>query len=130
MANRLEIDIPTVGRVWIEVDKSKSDQRRDFRDKTICLMFPNLASDSKANIWSESVGARFVIQKQEGKDLHMIYDCPFRMYSYDRGAVNSSIDVCTSEIYFYVPIELAEPRSRIFIRCGKSFLLLIYLHLH
>ena len=130
MANRFEIDVPIIGRVWIETDKSISDQHRDLQDRTICLMFPNLGADSKASIWSESLGARFIVQKQEGKDLHMIYDCPFRMYSYDRGAVKSSIDGCASDIYPYAPTELAEPESRIFIRCGKWLILLIYLHLH
>ena len=129
MANRFEIDVPIIGRVWVETDKSIPDQHRDLQDRTICLMFPNLGADSKASIWSESLGARFIVQKQEGKDLHMIYDCPFRMYSYDRGAVQSSIDGCASDIYPYVPIQLVEPQSRIFIRCGK-LILLIYLHLH
>ena len=120
MAYRFHIDLPPIGRAWIEVDSMKPDQHRSLPDDTICLIFPILDSDSKANIWSESLGARLILQKQEGKDLHMVYDCPFRMYSYDRGTVESTIEGSVFETYPYAAIEPAQPQSRIFIDCGKS----------
>ena len=120
LADRFQINIPTLGRIWIEFDNLKPDHHRDIQDKTICLMFPIIGPDSQVDIWSESLGARLIIQKQERKDLHMIYDCPFRMYSYDRGSLKSSGEGLISENYPFAPTELVETHSRIFIDCGKS----------
>ena len=130
MVDNFQLDIPLVGRVWIEVDELKPKQRDNFQDETICLIFPIIDSHSKAAIWSESLGARFIVQKQDGKDFHLIYNCAFRMFSYDRRSFKSGDDGLISEYYPYVPIELAGPRSRLFIDCGKSLALSIDVPLH
>lgn len=130
MADRFQVDIPTTGRVWIEINGSKPDQDRDVADSTICLIFPIIAPRSTAKIWSESLGARFIVQKQEGQDLHISYDCPFRVYGYDRGNVDSRSCRLSSEAYPYTPVKLVRSHSRIFIDSGKSSILLIYLHFH
>lgn len=119
MADRFQVDIPTAGRVWIEIDNLKPGRHDNVEDRTICLIFPVIDSHAKANIWSESLGARFIIHKQEGKDLHIIYDCPSRVYAYDRGNVKFGSYNLISEGYPYAPIEPAMPHSRIFIDCGK-----------
>ena len=124
MANRFQVDIPTAGRIWIEIDKVEPDQHRHVEDRTICLMFPIIDPHSKTEIRPETRGARFLVQKQEGIDLHMKYDRPLRVYAYDRGKCKPSSDGPMSA-YSYAPVQLAEPHSRIFIDCGKSSALLI-----
>ena len=124
MVDKFQLDIPLVGNVWIEAENWQPEQRRNIQDDTICLVFPIIDSRSKTKIWSESLGARFIVQRRDGEDLHLIYDCSFRMFSYDRGSFKPDNDGLVSQNYPYVSIELAEPNSRLFISCGKSSTLL------
>ena len=120
LADRFQVDIPTVGRFWVEIDKIVPEQHHKSQNRSICLMFPTLGSDSKVKVWSEILGARFIIRKQEGNNLHIIYDSPFRMFSYDRGDNKPSNDNPAWRTYPYAPTELAQPDSRIFIDCCMS----------
>lgn len=83
-------------------------------------MFQVMDYQPHCHIWSEEVGARFLLRKKLGHDVYLTYDRPFRMYRYNRGSVISSNQALLPSTYPCVSAELVEPASRVFIDCGES----------
>ena len=118
-------------KLWIEAlpfdGETGAPARPDMEGNSkICILFPNIDSSLGRADWYETRGARLRVRKWDGSSLHLIYDCPLRIFAYDRRKSykhKSSDNLHQSpHVQSFPPIcSLRVPlNQRIFIDCDLS----------
>ncbi|MCJ1233304.1 hypothetical protein MMC14_001259 [Varicellaria rhodocarpa] len=110
-------------QLWIEMEPSAGQQQRPDSFTATCIIFPSSSYRWKSAQGYESRGARFLLRIQEQNDLRLIYDRPFRLYSYDRSKSISQQNQRNPKSYPCFESEIIQPGTRVFIDCGKLALL-------
>lgn len=114
--SNFEADLPCIGRQWIEMNSTELSSYVNLESAIACLIFPVTKTQNGEKILFRNCGARFLLRKQEGDDLHLIFDDTFHMYAYNRSGLGTE-----SETYPLLLNKLVEPTPRIFIACSTWF---------
>ena len=115
------LDLPQVGRQWIEMYSTEMSGYAKFEDVAACLIYPVADSPYRDRFPFRSCGARFLLRHREGNDLHLTYDASFCIYAYDRSDQDPQ-----SKTYPLLSIELIETTPRVFIDCSMLSSLVKY----
>lgn len=120
MRDRFTVDVKSESgnqRLWIEACSLEHVPPLNLSDATSCILFPNLYDVQDRADWYETRGARFWVEKSSESSLHLAYDCPIQIYTYDRTL--SIRDRSIDSNFELIPAEPAPRSCRVFIDCGR-----------
>lgn len=117
--------------LWIEAcslkdnEKSKPYAGPGEATKT-CILLPNPSITSDRADWYQTQGARFYVRKEQDNSLHLAYDCPLRIYTYDRSITRNTMSGVESPSnrqapsFKFVASSRVPSNHRILIDCDLS----------
>lgn len=117
--------------LWIEACRFPDDMREKppyvgEERKMTCILFPNINNPLNHADWYQTQGARFHIRERNDVSLHLTYDCPLKIYAYDRDKVNTRNVAMDSPsdslpaVFKSVKSSIIPSSYRIFIDCDLS----------
>lgn len=86
-------------------------------DAMSCILFPSIDDTRKRADWYQTRGAQFRVRSMDETSLHLVYDCPLELYTYDRSRTKTEDHSALS--FPSVQTELVRRGRRLLIDCGK-----------